>query len=96
MAARRSYGTGSLYVRVDGAGRETWYGHCRTNGRQIKKRIGPKRSEGARDGLTRRQAEAELRRLIAETPAAKPTSERLTLAEVADRYLRHLGTKGRK
>ncbi len=24
--AKRSYGTGSLFVRVDAAGREAWYG----------------------------------------------------------------------
>jgi hypothetical protein len=45
-------------VRPDRAGRETWYGHWRANGRQVKRRIGPKRADGARDGLTRTQAEA--------------------------------------
>ena len=94
--ARRSYGTGALYARTDSAGRETWYGHWRANGRQVKRRIGPKRSDGTRDGLTRRQAEAELRRLISETPAARPTRERMTLREVAARYERHLEAKGRK
>ncbi len=34
MAARRSYGTGSLYVRGDGAGRETRYGKWHANGRR--------------------------------------------------------------
>jgi hypothetical protein len=62
MASRRSYGTGSLYFRTDTAGRETWYGHCRANGRQINRRIGPTRVDAGRDGLTRTQAEAELRR----------------------------------
>ena len=46
VAARRSYGTGSLYVRTDKNGRETWYGHWRTDGAQLKRRIGPKRAEG--------------------------------------------------
>ena len=59
MAARRSYGTGSLYVRTDKNGRETWYGHWRADGGQLKRRIGPKRAEGSRDGLTRTQAEAD-------------------------------------
>jgi integrase len=94
--ARRSYGTGSLYVRTDSAGRDTWYGHWRAGGRQIKKRIGPKRSDGARDGLTQRQAEVELRRLISETPAPGPVGERLSVAEAGDRYLRHLAAAGRK
>ncbi len=56
---RRSYGTGSLIVRTDAAGREVWYGKWRTNGRQAMRKIGPKRGDGIRDGLTRRQAEAE-------------------------------------
>ena len=68
VAARRSYGTGSLLrPRRTAAGRETWYGQWRANGRQVKRRIGAKRADGARDGLTRTQAEAELRRLIGET-----------------------------
>ncbi len=42
MAARRSYGTGSLYVRKDSTGRETWYGKWHSNGRRVKRAIGPK------------------------------------------------------
>ncbi len=95
-AQRRSYGSGSLYVRVDGNGREQWYGHWRANGRQVKRRIGPKRSEGERDGLTRVQAEAELRRLIAATQTTRPVGERLTVEEVAARYLLHSQRQGRK
>ena len=82
MATRRSYGTGSLYVRKDKNGRETWYGHWRASGRQHKRRIGPKRADGTRDGLTRPHAEKELRRLIAETRAPKSVTSRLTLEEV--------------
>jgi hypothetical protein len=58
MAARRSYGTGSLIVRSDSAGRETWYLLWHSNGRRVKRRIGLKRAEGSRDGLTRAQAES--------------------------------------
>ena len=93
---RRSYGTGTLIEREDSAGRLTYYGKWRSNGRQLKRRIGAKRAPGARDGLTRAQAEKKLRDLMAETPATRPTAERLTLAEVAPRYLRHLQAKGRK
>jgi integrase len=93
---RRSYGTGTLIEREDSAGRLTYYGKWRSNGRQLKRRIGPKRAPGARDGFTRAQAEKKLRDLMAETPATRPTAERLTLAEVAPRYLRHLQAKGRK
>jgi hypothetical protein len=75
MAARRSYGSGSIYVRTDAAGGDTWYGHWRQNGRQVKRKIGSKRAPGSREGLTRRQAEAELRRLIG-TTQVKPRPAR--------------------
>jgi integrase len=96
MASKRSYGTGSLYVRTDAAGREAWYGKWRTNGRQLKRKVGSKRSEGDRDGLTRRQAEAELRRLTAEVATTRPAGERLSVGEVATRYLADLERRGRK
>jgi len=51
--ARRSSGTGSLYERTDSTGRVVWYGKCRSDGVQLKRRIGAKRVEGSRDGLTR-------------------------------------------
>ena len=95
-ASRRSYGTGSLLIRTDSGGRETWHGKWRTNGRQVMRRIGPKRSEGTRDGLTRRQAEAELRRVMSETVVAASVGERLTISELGDRYLRNLERQGRK
>ena len=94
--ARRSYGTGSLYVRADSAGRESWYGQWRTSGRRVKRCVGLVRIPGSRDGLTRTQAEAKLRQLMAETPVARPANERLTLAEVAPRYVDNLKAKGRK
>jgi integrase len=96
-AARRSYGTGSLYVRVDAAGREAWYGQWRAGGRKVKRRIGWKRAEGAREGLTAVQAETEMRRVMGETvvgPAA--VGERLGLTELSRRYLVHLERAGRK
>ena len=96
MAARRSYGTGSLIVRTDGNGRETWHGKWRTNGRQVMRRIGVKRADGARDGLTRTQAEAELRRLMAEVQTTVRPGERLTVTQVATRYLVHAERQGRK
>jgi integrase len=92
----RPYGTGSLYVRVDSAGRESWYGHWRASGRQVKRRIGPKRVDGTRDGLTRTQAEAELRRLIAETEVRPRVGERLSVDEVSRRYRLHAERRGRK
>ena len=94
---RRSHGSGSLYVRADRAGHEAWYAHWRSNGRQVKRKIGPKRADGTRDGLTRTQAEAELRRLIGETaPAHRQVGERLDVAELGGRYLAYAERRGRK
>src|SRR4051794_25510364 len=97
MATRRSYGTGSLIARRDNNGREVFYGKWRANGRQVMRRIGPRRGGEAKDGLTVRQAEAELRRLIAETTVSAPTvGELLTVEEVGRRYLAHAERRGRK
>lgn len=93
---RRSYGTGSLFIRTDTAGREAWYGKWRQNGRQVKRKIGPKRAAGGRVGLTRVQAEAELRTLTAETDVSASVAELLTVAELTDRYLTYLEGRGRK
>lgn len=94
---RRAPGTGSIIVRSDSAGRETFYGKWTTaSGRQVKRRIGPKRAPGSSDGFTRRQAEAELRRLMSAVTVTARTSERLTVADVGARYLAHLERLGRK
>jgi integrase len=93
---RRSYGTGSLFEKTDGAGRVSWYGQWRRDGVQVKRRLGSKRAEGSRDGLTRRAAEAELRRLMAEVKPSLPASAALTVGEVGGRYLAHLERAGRK
>ena len=59
---RRSYGTGSLFLRRDAGGRESWYAKWRVGDRQVKRTIGLARRAGSREGLTRAQAERELRR----------------------------------
>jgi integrase len=89
VVGRRSYGTGTLYARRDGNRRETWYGSWRVGGTRVKRRIGPKRRPGAADGLTRTQAEAELRRRIA-TEVVVAGAQRRTVAEAGDAYLDHL------
>jgi integrase len=97
VSDRRAPGTGSIIERRDSAGRTSYYGKwTTTTGRQVKRRIGRKRSAGTSDGLTRRQAEAELRRLMAEVKVAAPARERLTVAEVGERYVAHLERTGRK
>ncbi len=84
MARRRPYGSGSLYARGG-----VWYGHWRgDSGRQVKRRVGPVRSQGSRDGLTRKQAEAELRKLISTVePGPIVQGDALTIAELGRRYL---------
>jgi integrase len=93
---RRPRGTGGLFVRRDAAGRETWYGKWWVGPTQIKRRIGPKRIAGTREGFTRTQAEAELRRLIAEVTPPAPRGERLTIGDVGEQLLHHLRSLGRK
>jgi integrase len=89
-SSRRSPGTGSLYVRRDGQGTESWYGHWRDeSGRQVKRVLGPKRKRGTRDGLTRVQAEKALRAKIdsQRLEGRRSPQDRLTLAEVGDRFI---------
>jgi integrase len=56
----------------------------------VKRKLGPIRQAGSRDGLTHKQAEAALRRLMGEVRAAAP-EERVTFEDVAEQYLHHLG-----
>jgi integrase len=95
MVARRSYGTGSLYVRQDGNRRETWYARWRHGSRRVNRRVGPKREKGSSEGLTRSQAERELRRLIdQETDVA--TRVGMGLVKAAERYINHVEMRGAK
>jgi integrase len=92
---RRSYGTGSLLVHKGAAGKETWYGRWYVGEKRLKRRIGPKRKPGSSKGLTRPQAEAELRRLmVSEQPP--PAGSEVPLGIVAEHMLRHLLAIGRK
>src|SRR3954454_8909904 len=77
-AVRRPQGAGSLLVRRDRAGRETWYGKWRVGDRQTMRALGPRRGPGESVGLTRREAEVTLRRLIGEE-TGRPLQERLNL-----------------
>src|SRR4051795_77425 len=94
--ARRAPGTGSVLIRTDKAGRRTFYGKWSSNGRAVMRRLGPVRPPGTRDGLTRTQAEAELRRLMSEVQVSAPAGQRLTVEDVGERYLRHVEALGRK
>jgi integrase len=95
MTGRRSYGTGALSVRTDARGRETWYGRWYVATKRVQRKLGPKRKPGSRQGLTRAQAEAELRRHIESTEVPTPSSAP-TLSEAGERLIRGLEVQGRK
>src|SRR5439155_17191275 len=91
MAARRSYGTGSLYV-VNGV----YYGKFRRpDGRQVKRRIGRVRTPHEPDGLIRREAEARLRELM-QTEQVVASNDARTLDAAASAWLTHLQATGVK
>jgi integrase len=96
MAAKRSYGSGRIYLRTDSNGRETFYGSWWSGGQRVNRRLGTKRPRGSREGLTATQAEEKLRELIAETVPTAARGDRLTLSEAGERYQRHLEKEGRK
>lgn len=97
MAARRSYGTGRLYVREDRNGRETWYGSFYVNGRRVNRRLGPKRPPGGKEGLTQGQAEEAMRRAITTAvPTPRASGERMTVEEASRRYVARAESQRRK
>jgi integrase len=88
---RRGYGTGSLRV-VGNSWIGSWYG---PDGRKIRRKVGPARTPGERDGLTKAQAEARLRKMREqERPPA--ISERVTMFEAGEELRRRLEMRGRK
>lgn len=94
--ARRSYGTGSLTVRTDSNGRATWYGRWYVAGRRVKRSIGAKREPGSRDGLTRPQAERELRRMVEMDQPRPLVADGVTVEEATERLFAHLEATGRR
>ncbi len=92
MTPRRAYGTGQL-TRKHGA----WYGRWRTSdGRRLNRRIGPVRSAGEADGLTRRDAERMFRKLQEqeERKPVKAQTVRHTVADAAAALRKRLVLKG--
>jgi hypothetical protein len=78
-----------LLAREDGNGAETWYASWYVGGRRVKRRIGPKRKGSTADGLTRTQAEAQMRARIGTTTVVAAGS-RPTVAEAGAIYITHL------
>jgi integrase len=87
--SKRSYGSGRLYAVRDKTGRENWYGSWWAGGRRVKRKLGPKRQAGGREGLTRVQAERELRKRIESEVVVAP-AQRLTVCDAGERYVDHL------
>ena len=81
---KRAYGSGSVFVRHG-----SWYGKWRVGSRQVQRKLGPTRPAGSSDGLTRKQAEAALRRLIGEVRVLAP-EQRITFSQAGERYIHHV------
>lgn len=93
--ARRSHGTGSLYVQTRVDGRELWYGRWYAGSRRLNRRVGLKRKRGTDQGLTKLEAEAELRRMMLRDRPSRVGDE-ITFATAAELMLRDLKEVGRK
>jgi integrase len=90
--ARRNYGTGSLR-QVGQSWIGSWYG---PDDRRVKRRIGAVRTTGARDGLTKAQAEKEFARLRESESIIATTTRRVTMREAGDELCKVLELRGRK
>jgi integrase len=86
--------SGHVYLRK-GARGAVWYAKLRLHdGRQIKRRLGPDwrgRGRPSRGHLTKRLAEAELHRWIAEIERRPPTADQeVTFGEACEEWLRYV------
>src|SRR3954447_18594747 len=88
---RRAYGSGRILVQTDKAGRQSWYGSWWSGGVRVKRRLGPKRRSGTCEGLTRTQAERELRRRMDSDPVLG-RDQRRTVAQAGEAYVEYLET----
>ncbi len=92
-ARRRGYGTGTLRV-VRGSWLASWYA---PDGRRVQRKVGAVRTEGRADGLTKAQAERELRRLRdSATLRGAPSGQRITMEKAGAELCRRLDLKGRR
>jgi integrase len=92
MTARRPRGTGQLFDK-HGA----WYGRFRTpDGRRLSRHLGRVRTPGEADGLTRSEAESQLRKLML-AEELKPTpvaAGRHTVDDAAEALIEHKRVQG--
>lgn len=92
---RRSYGSGSLSAKRLDSGTEVWIGQWYdAAGRHLKRHVGPKRTSGEKDGLTKAQAERALRKMIdAHVPVE--VAARMTVGQAGQRYAESREALGR-
>jgi integrase len=90
--AKRSYGTGQIYLKWG-----AWYGRWRaSDGRRLNRHLGPAREPGTATGLTRREVERLFRKVReAEEIAPRPVlASRATIEDAADSLRRKLAMQG--
>jgi integrase len=90
MTGKRTYGTGSIIEKHG-----IYHGQWRVGGRRVMRKLGPVRKPGTSDGLTRTDAEARLRTLMAAV-TDPPVTERVTVQDAGVRLIAHLKALGRK
>ncbi len=91
--SRRAYGTGTLRI-VGGSWIGSWYS---LDGRRVQRKVGVARTPGRADGLTKPQAERELRRMRESDQGRSTTGgTRMTMEEAGREHCRRLELKGRK
>lgn len=93
IAHMRTYGTGSLSIRTNRNGQQSWYGQWRVDGIKVCRKLGPVRD--GKTGLSEKAAETKLREMMG-TITPTPTSGSLTLDRASDLYRAHLARAGRK
>ncbi len=95
LVGRRAYGSGSLQPKRLKSGAPVWVGFWYdASGARVKRHLGPRRTRGGSVGLTRAQAERELRkRMDTEVPRAR--AERMTVGEAGRRYVESREALGR-
>jgi integrase len=90
---KRPYGSGHVYEKWG-----AYYGRWRTpDGRHLNRRLGPKRSKGGSDGLTRAEAAHAFRRVQAEEASRKPVDpvvEIVTVDQAAGRLRERIAIEG--
>ena len=89
--SRRPHGSGSVFLH-----RGSWYGRWYVGSHRVKRRLGRARRPGEREGLTKSQAERELRARMQRESVVLTTNDRVTVGEAGRRVIDRLEALGRK